>query len=260
MAQMGIRTENEGISGGRALSRAGFLKVAGATVASVSSLGIGATLGGCADSGSSASASTSAVVASGETGGSSAAGTSAGASADASMRAGSSEGDASASSQATTLIAVFSWSGNTLAMAQRIQELDPSAGFFRIETVDPYPDDIDATIDQARQEQDSDYLPALSATVEGWGRYDTVFLGYPIWWYELPPAVKSFIGQYDWSGKTIVPFNSHAGSGDSGTPADIAELCPDSTIAQNLAIAGERVANSLDQVDEWYGSLGLVSA
>ena len=214
-------------------SRRTFLSLAGA----VSLVAGGSLLAGCsASAGQGARNPNSSGGASAGSGGGSAAG-----------------GNASPSTVSTgssALIAVFSWSGNTLKMAQRIQELDPDAGFFRIETADPYPNDVDAVIDQAQDEQDRGYLPELTAQIDGWDSYDTVFLGYPIWWYELPQAVKSFIGQYDWSGKTIVPFNSHEGSGDSGTPDDIAELCIDATVAQNLAIRGGDVASSLDQVDD----------
>lgn len=155
-----------------------------------------------------------------------------------------------------TLIAVFSWSGNTLRMAERINEL-ADADFFRIETADPYPDDHDATIDQARREQDEDFIPDLGAQVENWNDYGTVFLGYPIWWYELPQAVRGFIQNLDWTGKTIVPFSSHEGSGFSGTPDDIRELCPGADILQGISIRGESVEASLDSIDDWHGGLGL---
>lgn len=155
-----------------------------------------------------------------------------------------------------TLIVVFSWSGNTLSMANRINEL-ANADFFRIETVEPYPDDVDATINQARSEQDTGFIPELANSVENWNDYRTVFLGYPIWWYELPQAVKGFIQSYDWAGKTIIPFSSHEGNGFSGTPADIQEMCPEAGILQGISIQGEAVAASLDSIDAWYDGLAL---
>ncbi len=155
-----------------------------------------------------------------------------------------------------TLIAVFSWSGNTLNMANRINEL-ADADFFRIETAEPYPDDVDATIERARTEQDADFIPELAARVDNWDDYHTVFLGYPIWWYELPQAVKGFIQSYDWAGKTIIPFSSHEGSSFSGTPADIQALCPNSSMLQGISIQGEAVASSLDSINVWYDGLAL---
>lgn len=167
------------------------------------------------------------------------------------------EGTASAPQMGDkTLIAVFSWSGNTLNMANRINEL-ADADFFRIETAEPYPDDVDATIEQARTEQDTDFIPELTVRVENWSDYGTVFLGYPIWWYELPQAVKGFIQSYDWAGKTIIPFSSHEGSGFSGTPADIEALCPGASMLQGISIQGESVAASLDSINAWYDGLAL---
>lgn len=213
------------------LTRRSFLATAGALA-----LAGGATLVGCTDQNESAYSSSSA---------------STGAAASTSTTINTSN----TLSKGKILIAVFSWSGNTLAMAERLQELAPEADFFRIETAEPYPEDYEETADLAHEQQQNGVLPEIAATVDNWDSYDTVFLGYPIWWYEIPQALKSFISQYDWSGKTIYPFNSHEGSGDAGGPADIAELATGATVGDNLAIRGGEVANSLDQVDEWYQSL-----
>ena len=150
---------------------------------------------------------------------------------------------------------LWSWSGNTLKMAERLSELS-GAEVYRIEAADPYPEDYDACADRAKQEQDDGTYPAIANPVADWGSYDTVFLGYPIWWYELPMIVQGFVRDHDWAGKTVVPFNSHEGSGDGGTYDDLREMTG-ATVLDGLAIRGGDVASSLDKIDTWYAGLGL---
>ena len=76
--------------------------------------------------------------------------------------------------------------------------------------------------------------------------YDTFFLGYPIWWGDTPAIVNVFLQSYDFSGKTIVPFCTHGGSGLSGTDDTISKLCPDSTIGEGFAILGSTAQNDRD--------------
>lgn len=92
-----------------------------------------------------------------------------------------------------TLVAVFSWSGNTLQMAERISDLT-GGDLFRIEPAAPYTQDYNEVLDIAQAEQREDARPALAATVDSWDEYDTVFLGYPVWWYEPPPDHQDLRG------------------------------------------------------------------
>lgn len=156
-----------------------------------------------------------------------------------------------------SLIVLWSWSGNTLKMAERVSELS-SAEIYRIEAADPYPstDEYDACADRAKQEQDDGVYPQIANPVENWDDYDTVFLGYPIWWYALPMIVQGFVRDHDWTGKTIVPFNSHEGSGDGGTYEDLREMTG-TTVLDGIAIRGGDVEDSLDQINEWYAGLSL---
>lgn len=94
------------------------------------------------------------------------------------------------------LVAVFSYSGTTLTVAERIAEAT-GADLFRIETTDAWPDDYDAMTAQVQREQDEGYLPPLAAAVQDWDAYDTVYLGHPIWWGQLPHVVRSFLAQHD---------------------------------------------------------------
>jgi len=216
-------------------------------VGTVGTLAAGAllALAGCGNGGSSSA-----------TGG---AGAGAGSATSSASSASASAASASSSAPASkSLIVLWSWSGNTLKMAERLSELS-GAEIYRIEAADPYPEDYNACADRAKQERDDKVYPAIANPIENWADYDTVFMGYPIWWYELPMIVQGFVRDHNWAGKTIVPFNSHEGSGDGGTYADLREMTG-ATVLDGIAIRGEEVASSLDEIDEWYAGLPLQSA
>ena len=123
------------------------------------------------------------------------------------------------------LVAVFSYSGTTLTVAERIAEAT-GADLFRIETTDAWPDDYDAMTAQVQREQDEGYLPPLAAAVQDWDAYDTVYLGHPIWWGQLPHVVRSFLAQHDLAGKTAAPFSTSSSSGNAAALDALRELCP----------------------------------
>jgi len=86
--------------------------------------------------------------------------------------------------------------------------------------------------------------------------YDVIFIGYPIWWYTMPQAMYSFFEEYDFSGKTIIPFDTHYGSGNGGTFRRIAELEPDAEVKEGLAVHQNSVSSSRQTVVEWLEGLG----
>lgn len=155
------------------------------------------------------------------------------------------------------LVAVFSWSGNTLQMAEYIQ-VQTGADFFRIEPAEPYTTDYNAVLDVAQQERDQDIRPALAATVENWDEYGTVYLGYPVWWYRAPQVIKSFMDAHDLTGKVVVPFATSGGTSITGTLDDIRALCPGAQLTEGLTLDGGSVASQLDRVDTWLSGLGLL--
>lgn len=155
------------------------------------------------------------------------------------------------------LVAVFSWSGNTLQLAQHINSRVES-DFFRIEPVAPYTSDYNEVLDVAQREQEEDYRPALAASIENWDSYDTVCLGYPVWWYHAPQIIKTFVSQYDLTGKTVVPFSTSGGSSVDSTLGDIRELCPNVQFIQAITLDGNAVSSSLGEVDEWLSEVGLM--
>ena len=146
--------------------------------------------------------------------------------------------------------------GNLEYMAGIIQEVT-GGDLFRIETVEAYPLDHESLVDQAAEEQDADARPALSSHIENLDQYDTVFIGYPNWWADLPMAVYSFFDEYDFTGKTIIPFNVHNGSRFSNTIATIEELEPGATVVENGFTVNERdVPDAAGDVAAWLEELG----
>ncbi len=163
--------------------------------------------------------------------------------------AGSSEEDGGA------LIVYFSWSGNTEAVAQEIQS-QTGADLFEIVPAEPYTDDYDELLDIAQEEQSSDARPAIADTVDLSG-YDTVYLGFPNWWGDMPMIMYTFLDEYDLSGKTIAPFNTSGGSGFSGSLDTIAEMEPDAEITEGLSLGSSEAEDCSDTVSGWLGSIGL---
>jgi flavodoxin len=129
----------------------------------------------------------------------------------------------------------------------------------KIIPAEDYPTGYDETADQAKQEADSDARPAFKELGVDPASYDTIFIGYPIWWYKMPQVMETFFDTYDLSGKIVIPFNTHEGSGDSGTYSDIAEREPDSVVLDGLAISGGDVFedDTKTKVEEWLKGLDL---
>lgn len=113
--------------------------------------------------------------------------------------------------------------GNTQVVAEYIAD-EVGADSFHIETVTPYPTGYDECCDVAKEEQENGARPGISGSVDNMEQYDIVFLGYPIWWGDLPMAVYTFMESYDWSDKVVIPFCTHEGSGLSGTDSSIASV------------------------------------
>lgn len=163
---------------------------------------------------------------------------------------------ADSSGNSDVLIVYFSETGNTQLLAELIHE-QTGGDMFRIEPATPYPQG-DELFDYTKAEQDNDERPEISGTVENIEQYDTVFIGYPIWWYEVPQIIKTFLDDYDLSGKTIVPFNTHEGSRDGGTYDYIAEQEPDATVLEGLPIRGGDMQNDQSEtVKSWLEGLDL---
>ena len=147
--------------------------------------------------------------------------------------------------------------GNLEYMAGVIQQT-VGGDLFCIETVEEYPLDHEPLVDQAAEEQDEEARPELSTQIEDPDQYDTILLGYPNWWGDMPMPLYTFLEEYDFSGKTIIPFTAHGGSGFSDTVSTIAELQPDAQVSEDgLSISRNDVADAESEITSWAEGLGL---
>ena len=154
------------------------------------------------------------------------------------------------------LIAYFSWSGNTEALAEMIQS-EVGGDLFRIETAEPYTDDYDTLLDIAQAEQQEGARPQLSGQVENWDSYDVIFVGYPNWWSDAPMAVYTFLETYDFDGKTLIPFNTSASGGFDRSLSGIEESAAGANILDGLALTEGELGNARNEVSGWLAGLGL---
>lgn len=141
--------------------------------------------------------------------------------------------------------------GNTQYVAMVIQKYT-GADIFRIEPQEPYTTNHEELVAIASQEQEEKARPAIKEKITNFEQYDTVFIGYPIWWSDMPMIMYSFFDEYDFNGKTIIPFSTHGGSGLVGTLNTISELEPDATIyEQALSISRDNIAEAEASIIEW---------
>ena len=154
------------------------------------------------------------------------------------------------------LVVYFSETGNTQKLAQEIYE-QVGGDFRRIEPVKPYPTGQEL-FDYTKEERDNDERPEFKDLNINLDNYDYIFVGYPMWWYTLPMMMYTFFDTYDFSGKTIIPFNTHEGSGDGGTYETIKEFEPNATVLDGLPIrGGDMSKDQTDTVKEWLKGLGF---
>lgn len=135
--------------------------------------------------------------------------------------------------------------GSTELLAELVAE-NTGGTLFHIKTVNAYPESYEECKKAAIQERDSVARPELAADVEDFDTYDVIYLGYPIWYGDMPMAVYTFLESYDFTGKTIVPFCTHAGSGLADTVRDIQAECPGAAVLDGLAVSGVTVQTEPD--------------
>lgn len=148
--------------------------------------------------------------------------------------------------------------GNTQILAEFIaQELKVET--FHIQTVTPYPKNYRECTNVASEERKNNARPKLAGTIPDVSEYDIIFLGYPIWWGDLPMAMYTFLETSDFSGKTIIPFCTHEGSGESGTVRRIQSACPKATVLKAFSMRGQTSQNSRDAAKrdtlKWLGEI-----
>lgn len=149
--------------------------------------------------------------------------------------------------------------GNTQYMAYTIQE-NTGANIFRILPKEPYPTDHNELLDVAQNEIKTNARPEIDGTIENFDSYDVVFVGYPNWNADMPYIMYTFFETYDFSGKTIVPFNTHGGSGFSGTQETIAKLEPNATMLEGKSISRNDIEGSEQEIIDWLDSIGMLKS
>ncbi|WP_300601000.1 flavodoxin [Niabella sp.] len=136
-----------------------------------------------------------------------------------------------------TLIVYLSRTKNTKTVAEIIHK-NIGGKLVALELENPYPKDYQANVDQVKKELETGFLPPLKTKIDSIEKYNVVFIGFPTWSMELPPPMKSFLKQYDLSGKTIVPFNTNAGYGTGNSFETVKKLCRDSKILKGFTTKG----------------------
>lgn len=154
------------------------------------------------------------------------------------------------------LIAYFSWGGNTRGIAKEIQS-QTGADLFEITLVNPYSSDYNTVLDEAQRDQNEQARPELASHVENMDDYDTIILGYPNWWASIPMPIASFLEEYDFSGKTIIPFCSHGGGRFGQSLTAIAKLAPDAQMGEGLSVHYSGGNSLPDDVTEWLEENGI---
>ena len=158
------------------------------------------------------------------------------------------------------LITYFGTYGTTEKFAKKIGELT-GGDLFEIEPVVPYDKDTahyEELAEYAKKERDNDTRPKIK-NLPDVSNYDYIFIGYPMWWYTYPQIIRTFIESVDLSGKTIIPFNTHEGSGDGGTYKELQDALHNSKVLIGLPIRGENMKNydQTGNIKEWLDTLKI---
>lgn len=157
------------------------------------------------------------------------------------------------------LVVYFSATGNTKTVAETLAGLQ-EADIYEIVPEEPYTEEDlnynDRTTRATAEQNDPDARPAISGSIENLEQYEVIYVGFPIWWGDMPRILYTFFDTYDFSGKTIAPFCTSGGSGLSGTPGTIAEMETGATVLDGLHISDSSADNAESTVAEWLTDIG----
>lgn len=152
------------------------------------------------------------------------------------------------------LVAYFSWSGNTKAVAEEIHK-QVGGDIVEIVPATPYSETYSVTVAKAKAEQAANARPAISTKIADFDKYDVVFLGYPNWWGSFPMPVATFVETYKLDGKTVAPFFTHGGGGEQRCLSDLQKLTPNAKFTQDLVLSGSSSKNAQGQIKSWLDCL-----
>lgn len=148
--------------------------------------------------------------------------------------------------------------GNTQYVALLISEYT-NGDLFRIEPVTPYTTNHDDLTDQALEEQESDARPEIKDPLESIDDYDVIFVGYPIWWGDMPQILYTFLESYDFTGKTVIPFSTHGGSGLAGTVDTISEKLDGASVLENaFTLSRNSMESAPQEVESWLREINML--
>ena len=159
--------------------------------------------------------------------------------------------------QKKVLVAYFSHTGNTEFVAKKIQGM-LSADILEIKTVERYPEEHGPCSEIAGRQLKANYRPKLQPIPLNPENYDIIFLGYPIWWHTMPMACWAFLESYDFAGKIVAPFCTHAGAGLANSIRDIQKLIPDSTLLTGFQTTDARSDRLQKDLSDWIEKLGYL--
>ncbi len=168
-----------------------------------------------------------------------------------------SETEADPEPQSRSLVVYFSWSGNTRKVAESIQQQTDS-DMFEIVPKTPYSTDYDTVVDDAKVEQQNNARPEIASSIENIDDYDTVYVGFPNWWGDMPMILYTFFDTYDLSGKTVALFCTSGGSGLSNTVNEVKELEPNANVTEGLHIGSGASSDPDNAVAQWIEKIGTV--
>ena len=169
------------------------------------------------------------------------------------------------------LIVYLSRTKNTKTVAEIIQQ-KVGGTLVALELRTPYSEDYRAIVDQVARENETGFLPPLKTEIENINQYEVIYLGFPTWGMQLPPPMKSFLNQYDLSGKTIVPFNTNAGYGTGSNFRSVEELSPNANILEGYSttggierdgilyvMEGEKLVEVKGEVISWLKNINMIN-
>lgn len=148
--------------------------------------------------------------------------------------------------------------GNTQYVAMLISE-NTGADIYRIEPKTPYTTDHKALVDIAKDEQNNDVRPEIKSKISNFDDYDIIYIGYPIWWSDMPKILYTFMELYDFSGKTVIPFSTHGGSELAGTINTIRNKLSSATVEENaFTISRDAIEDAPKSVESWLKEIDIL--
>ena len=162
--------------------------------------------------------------------------------------------------ESRSLVVYFSATGNTKEVAEILAQVQ-GADIFEIVPEQPYADeDLNYNNDDSRVAEEynnPDARPEISGEIEKLESYDVIYIGYPLWWEDMPRIMNTFFDSYDFAGKTIAPFSTSASSKMSDSIETMKSLEPEAIILEGLRVSSSSASDAENEIREWLSSIGL---